>query len=349
MKRRPVRATTIREALADPQLLGRALKGNSWQAWRVLLIAAMGEALTESERLQFRELTGRDAEPLARIDELVAVVGRRGGKSRALAVLAVFLAILVDHSGVLAPGERGIVLCIAPDQKQAKLALDYAEAAIAQSPILRQLIAGRTADALELKNGISIEVRSASFRRLRGPTYIAVLADEAAFWHTDESANPDVEILNAVRPGLATTGGPLIIASSPYAKRGVLWDTYRRHYGAEGDPLILVAKGASRDFNPSLPQSVVDRALERDPASACAEFLGEFRSDLQAYISERNRRSLRQPRRYERRPISGVHYHEFVDPGGGISRLSLIRHRLTCRRRGRRFGCRQRAEASVLP
>ena len=249
------------------------------------MIAAMGEALTESERLQFRELTGRDAEPLARIDELVAVVGRRGGKSRALAVLAVFLAILVDHSGVLAPGERGIVLCIAPDQKQAKLALDYAEAAIAQSPILRQLIAGRTADALELKNGISIEVRSASFRRLRGPTYIAVLADEAAFWHTDESANPDVEILNAVRPGLATTGGPLIIASSPYAKRGVLWDTYRRHYGAEGDPLILVAKGASRDFNPSLPQSVVDRALERDPASACAEFLGEFRSDLQAYVS----------------------------------------------------------------
>src|SRR4051812_36815784 len=188
MKRHPVRATTIREALADPQLLGRALKGDSWQPWRMLLIAAMGEALSESERLLFRELTGRDAEPLARIDELVAVVGRRGGKSRALAVLAVFLAILVDHSGVLAPGERGIVLCIAPDQRQAKLALDYAGAAIAQSPILRQLIAGRTADALELKNGISIEVRSASFRRLRGPTYIAVLADEAAFWHTDESA-----------------------------------------------------------------------------------------------------------------------------------------------------------------
>jgi hypothetical protein len=45
----------------------------------MLLIAAMGEALTESERLLFRELTGRDAEPLARIDEFVAVVGRRGG------------------------------------------------------------------------------------------------------------------------------------------------------------------------------------------------------------------------------------------------------------------------------
>src|SRR5215207_6586792 len=60
MKRRPVRAPTIREALADPQLLGRALEGGSWEAWRCLLIAAMGEALSESERPLFRELTGRD-------------------------------------------------------------------------------------------------------------------------------------------------------------------------------------------------------------------------------------------------------------------------------------------------
>ena len=112
-------------------------------------------------------------------------------------------------------------------------------------------------------------MRAASFRRLRGPTYIAVIADEAAFWYSDEfSSNADTEILNAVRPGLATTGGPLIIASSPYAKRGVLWETHRRHYGPDGDPLILVAQGTSRDFNPSLPQSVVDRALERDHAAA---------------------------------------------------------------------------------
>ena len=83
-----------------------------------------------------------------------------------------------------------------------------------QSPILRQLIANRNADTLELTNGITIEVRSASFRRLRGPTYIAVIADEAAFWFSDEfSANADTEILNAVRPGLATTRGPLIIAA----------------------------------------------------------------------------------------------------------------------------------------
>ena len=37
--------------------------------------------------------------------------------------------------------------------------------------------------------------------------------------------------------------------------------------------------------NPSLEQSVVDRALARDFASASAEFLGQFRNDIEGYIS----------------------------------------------------------------
>ena len=58
---------------------------------------------------------------------------------------------------------------------------------------------------------------------------------------SDESANPDVEILNAAQPALATTQGPLIAISSPYARRGALWDRFKEHYGPEGDPMILVA------------------------------------------------------------------------------------------------------------
>src|SRR5262249_4049510 len=225
----------------------------------------MGEPLTEDERATFRALTGREREPLQRVDQFAAVIGRRGGKSRAMATLACYLAGLCDHSDALVPGERGVLLCVALDQRVAKIILDYSEACFERSPILKQLIVNRTADALELANGITLEVRPASFRKWRGPTYIAVVADEWAFWFTDAAyATPDVEVLNAVEPGLATTGGPLILASSPHARRGVLWDVFRRHYGAGGDPLILVAHGASRTLNPSLPQRVVDRALEKD-------------------------------------------------------------------------------------
>ena len=41
--------------------------------------------------------------------------------------------------------------------------------------------------------------------------------------------------------------------------------------------------GASRAFNPTLPQSIVDDALKRDPAAARAEWLGEWRDDIAAF------------------------------------------------------------------
>jgi hypothetical protein len=308
--------TSLRKALADPALLGGVLAGESWGAWRTLLIAAMGEALTDAERAIFTKLTGREREPLQRVDELAAVIGRRGGKSRAMAVLSTYIASLCDHD--LVRGERGVLLCIAPDQRQASIVLGYAEAAFEQSPILRQLVVARSNDVLELSNGVNIEVRAASFRRLRGPTYVAVISDEAAFWYSDEfSANADAEILNAVRPGLATTGGPLIIASSPYAKRGVLWEVHKRHYGAGGDPLILVAQGTSRELNPSLPQSVVDRAMERDAASAEPEYLANFRTDLAAYIDREVVEACVARGVYERLPMADTTYSSFTDPSGG--------------------------------
>jgi hypothetical protein len=290
----------MRSALSDPALLGGVLAGDSWQAWRVLLIGAMGEQLTDAERPLFKKLTGREREPLQRVEEFAAVVGRRGGKSRAMALLAAYIAGLCKHK--LVRGERGILLCVAPDQRQASIVLGYAEAAFEQSPILKQLIASRTSDTLTLTNGVNIEVRAASFRRLRGPTYVGVIADEAAFWYSDEfSANTDAEILGA---------------SSPYARRGILWNTHKRHYGPEGDPLILVAKGTSREFNPSLPQSVVDRALERDRAAASAEYLAEFRSDIESFVSIEIVQGCVGDH-VEMAPLAQHKYFAFVDPSGG--------------------------------
>jgi hypothetical protein len=145
-----------------------------------------------------------------------------------------------------------------------------------------------------------------------------VIADEAAFWFSDEvSANPDTEILNAVRPGLATTQGPLFIISSPYARRGEVWEAYRRHFGPNGDPLVLLAQAPSRVMNPSLPQSVVDRALERDAASAQAEYLAQFRSDLEAFVSPEAVQACTSRGVFERAPQRGVGYAAFVDPSGG--------------------------------
>ena len=62
----------LREALSDPNLLGTAIAGDSWSSWRTLLIAAMGEGLHQNERAIFSQLTGREQEPLQRVDQFAA-------------------------------------------------------------------------------------------------------------------------------------------------------------------------------------------------------------------------------------------------------------------------------------
>jgi hypothetical protein len=156
----------LRQALADRQLLGGILSGDSWKPWRALLIASMGEALLDDERKLFTALTGREVEPLVPVEEFAAVKGRRAGGSRSASTLAAYIGGLCEHPA-LVRGERGVLLMIAADQRQADVILDYCEAAFRGSPVLAQLIESRTARELRLTNGIDIEVRAADFRRLR--------------------------------------------------------------------------------------------------------------------------------------------------------------------------------------
>ena len=90
------------------------------------------------------------------------------------------------------------------------------------------LVTNKTADTISLSNSVDIECRPASFRTSRGVSAVTIICDELAFWRSENSANPDKEILDAARPALATTGGMLIAISSPYAKRGELWDAFKR-------------------------------------------------------------------------------------------------------------------------
>jgi hypothetical protein len=321
MKPGPRPSISMRKALNDPKLLGGVLAGESWAAWRILLIALNGERLTDGERVVFARLTGREREPLQRCEEFWGVIGRRGGKSQAIAVLVVYLALLVSYEGIAAIGERLVVLCLAQNAKQAGVVFGYIRGIIKSVPMFARLIASETGESLSLTNGVDVEVRAASFRGIRGLSCVAVVCDEIAFWFGDEgsSLNPDSAILSALRPSLATTNGLLAAISSPYARRGELWRAFSQHYGERGDPLVLVAQGASRELNPSLPQKVVDRAFERDPANAAAEYGGEFRTDVESFISREVVEACVIERRFELPPASGVYYFAFVDPSGGSS------------------------------
>ena len=157
----------------------------------------------------------------------------------------------------------------------------------------------------------------ASAKTTRGYAVVAALLDEVAFFPTDDSANPDYDILDAIRPGMATVPNAMLLcASSPYARRGALWDAHRRHFGKDGDP-VLVWRAPTRTMNPSVSQQVIDAATGRDPASAAAEWLAEFRSDIESFINREAVDACIALDVRERAPMQNVRYFGFVDPSGG--------------------------------
>lgn len=290
--------------------------GPTWDAWRAFLAALFGLPATEAQAEVIRDCTGRTTLPTEQAREAWMVVGRRGGKSRTAAFLAVFLACFRTYR--LAAGERGVVMVLAADRKQARVIFRYVSALIDAVPMLAKEVESRTAESLILRSGIVIEIHTSSFRSVRGYTVVACIADEIAFWqNTEESANPDHEILAALRPAMATIENALLVAlSSPYARRGELWTAYQRHYGVDGDP-VLVWKAPSRTMNPALPQHVVDAAYEEDEANASAEYGAEFRRDIETFLPKEVLDAAKQPDRTELPPARGVSYVAFTDPAGG--------------------------------
>ncbi|WP_434723111.1 hypothetical protein [Mesorhizobium sp. RIZ17] len=280
----------------------------------------MGEPLTDDERKAFAAITGRAEEPLERVDELWCIVGRRGGKTRAAGTLAAYVATLCDWTDKLAPGERGVLPILAASTSQADRAFQHVIGVLQHSPVLKgQIMGDPTSETIRLSNFIDVTIKPANFRTIRSITAVAAICDELAFWHIEGSKNPDREILAALRPALITTGGPLMVISSPYARRGELYRAFKSDYGQDGDPSLLVAKGPSKAFNSTLPQSEIDKAYARDPSSASAEYGGEFRSDVEMLI-DRETVELAVDLNTPQRPYrQGIRYRAFIDPSGGSS------------------------------
>jgi hypothetical protein len=311
--------TDIISAIDDANLFGPWFTPRAhWGAWLVFLRALFGLSMTPAEMAIFQRVTGRAAPPTTAAREAWLIVGRRGGKSRIAALIAVFLAAFKDYRHILAPGERGVVMVLAADREQARVVFGYIEALLDQVPMLRALIARRTKEEIVLRNRITIRVHTASFRSVRGYTVVAAILDEVAFWRSEDSANPDVEIVAALRPAMATVPEPLLLGiSSPYARRGVLWDAYRSHYGQEDSP-VLVWKAATRDMNPLIPEAFVEAELAKDEASARAEYLAEFRTDIESFLSREIVEACVTPGCGSRSPVGSVDYVAFVDPSGGV-------------------------------
>jgi hypothetical protein len=292
----------------------------TWTPWRTFLSVLFGLSLDDEEHALYRQCTGRSTMPRDGFTEAWLICGRKAGKSFNLALIACYLAVFRDWSRYLTPGEVGTIKIIANDRRQARVIHRYCRALLTQPPALAALVERDSDDEIALTNGITIEIQTASFRTVRGYTVIAALLDEVSFWRSDDlSANPDQEILDALRPAMSTIPGAMLLAaSSPYAKRGVMWQAYKEHHGKD-DAAILVWHADTRTMNPTVSPALIREAYARDPQWAAAEYGAEFRSDLETFVSREVVESCVMHGFYELPPRDRTVYTAFVDPSGGSS------------------------------
>ena len=210
-------------------------------------------------------------------------------------------------------------MIVAADRSQARTIMRYVRGLLKSVPMLKALIETERVESIDLTNRITIEVHTCSFRTTRGFTVVAALLDEIAFWRSDEdSSNPDFEVVAAIRPAMATVPGAMLLcASSPYARRGILWENFHRHFGKAGP--VLVWNAPTTLMNPTVSQSFIDAEMEKDPASAAAEYLAQFRTDIEAYVSREAVEAVVDHGVHERGPLPAHRYLGFVDPSGGSS------------------------------
>jgi hypothetical protein len=97
----------------------------------------------------------------------------------------------------------------------------------------------------------------------------------------------------------------------------VLWEAFKTHYGQDADP-VLVWKAPTRAMNPTISEAFVAAELAKDEAAARAEYLAEFRTDIETFLSREIVEACIEPGVHARPPRDGLRYTAFVDPSGGV-------------------------------
>lgn len=304
--------------MVDPALCGSEFAGPSWATWRVIARLLDGDAhlLSADELALAQALTGRQTFPTVPPPELFVGCGRRAGKTRFSAILAVHAA--AQTYSALGRGEQATVAIVAPDRRQARLAFDYAAGLVTSSDILRAELTRQTTETLEFRHNTRLEVHTGSFRSVRGYSMALAIVDEASFLRDENSAVPDIELARALRPALATLGGRLIVISSPHRRTGLLYEGYQKYFGHD-EARSLYVQAKSTSLNPLLSQELIERAVEDDPEAASSEWFGLFRSDISEYLPDTLIDAAVVPDRIELPFQSDRGYSSFVDMSGGVS------------------------------
>lgn len=217
---------------------------------------------------------------------LAAVCGARGGKTYLLVALRLVYGMLTRDLSSLARGQRAVALVIAPNDKLRQEAINYALGAIANSPWREWLVLpkGATPDdivssfAIARPDGKRVTFEGGVATRGgyggRGRSFTDAALDECAFFRDSTYAVSDQEVYRAVATR-TLPGGQVVLASTPWAKSGLLYDMFSAN-DSKHDTAIAV-RAPTLLLNPQeWVHEIVRREMARDTDNANREYGAQF-------------------------------------------------------------------------
>jgi len=303
-------AVSIVEACAHPKLLNIPLSIGQ----RMVLKSADGLQMSDEEIEFYCRASGRTSYTSGHYHRDVDLVaGRRFGKTHHVAVpMTCYFAAFVPYEN-LRPGERPTIVVLSVTKEQAAIAWHGIVATLRNSPALRVLVKTKRREKIELTNGVDIVVAKCDLRSIRGFSIPLCIAEEAAFWRSEEdpTQNPAEEILAAVRPALLQfPRGRQLIVSSTWAKSGPVWADYSNRLERD-EPLVL--KMSSPEGNPTLSPALLAAERERDPERYEREICAEFVDSAQSLLPGEALDRCVVKQRWELPPKPGMQYTAGLD------------------------------------
>jgi hypothetical protein len=232
--------------------------------------------------------------------ELVALIGRRSGKSYITCFIALYEIIFGGHAAHVKDGQEFVIPYIAQDLSTARVNMRTIALLAKEVPFLAATLVDEKPNFLKFANNLTVQIEPPRIKTGRGWAMPIIIMDEVGFWATsDEAADPDYEVQRAVSP--STFQFPhrkMLIISSPYTEVGLLWEYYKA--GTDGrklakddlskpqykDSLVLRSSTAAME-NPTMKgfmRSQMEKEQARDPEGFVREYLARFVKTVSSFI-----------------------------------------------------------------
>lgn len=277
-------------------------------AQSMLLAALDGCRFTSEQADIFREAARREPpEPGTRFREIRVIKGVRSGFTTMILSPAILHHALYGSAPAL--GVQSVLPLVAQDERGAKVDFHgIREYALSMSEIAAHVTSVGTGE-ISFDTGHTVSVFPSSAPALRGPAFPMACMDEYGFIRHAH------EIRASLRRGLLGTGGVLLRGSSPWIKEGLCYEDFCAL--GQTDPDVLTLHGATRFWNPAVPQSDLDAEQRIDPVRFAREYLGLFTDDLAAFLPAAAVESAVRVGIFEQPPQAGVTYLAACDMAAG--------------------------------